>query len=71
MFFRLLLIIFLIYIIVGFFKRLFASPKSPSSQYQNSDFSEQKEGEVTIKDKGSNKQKINKAEGDYVDFEDV
>lgn len=71
MFFRIILIIFLVYIIVGFFNRLFASPKSSNSQYQNSDYSEEKEGEVTIRNKASNKQKINKAEGDYVDFEDV
>jgi len=71
MFFRIILIIILIYILVGFFNRLFASPKSTNSQYQNTDFSDEKEGEVTIRDKASKKQKINKAEGDYVDFEDV
>lgn len=70
MFFRIILYIILGYIIIGFFKRLFASPKT-DSQHHDPNFSRQKEGSVTIKDKSSKKQKINKNEGDYIDFEDI
>ena len=70
MFFRLILYFILGYIIIGFFKRLFASPKT-KSQYHDPNSSKEKEGNVTIKDTGTKKQEINKGEGDYVDFEDV
>lgn len=71
MFFRIILIIFLVYIIVGFFNRLFAGSKNTKSQFVNPNSSEEKEGNITIKDTTTKKQKINKSEGDYVDFEDV
>ncbi|MCF8378515.1 MAG: hypothetical protein K9H49_02995 [Bacteroidales bacterium] len=69
MFFRLLLIILLVYVIVRFLTRLFSPPANSNTGYQNQN--KEKEGSITIKDTNSNKQKINKAEGDYVDFEDV
>ena len=70
MFFRLVLFIILGYIIIGFFKRLFAIPKT-NTQYQDPNSSKEKEGNVTIKDADTKKQEINKSEGDYIDFEDV
>ncbi|MCK4920574.1 MAG: hypothetical protein KAS71_05975 [Bacteroidales bacterium] len=70
MFFRLILFIILGYVIIGFFKRLFAIPKT-KSQYHDPKSSKEKEGNVTIKNAVTKKQEINKSEGDYIDFEDV
>lgn len=73
--FKFLLILVLIFFIVKFFAQFFL--KSFLNKMQNnagnqqSKYNQKKEGEVTINTKPNQGKKIDKNEGDYIDYEEV
>lgn len=67
MFFRLLLIIFLIYIVVNYFKRIFRVDNSGGQKSSG----KEKEGKVSVNNPPASSKTINKDEGEYIDFEET
>ncbi len=72
---RFLLILFLIYFIVRIFTRYILRSYFKNAQRnfenQQNKYNQKKEGDVTINTKPSKGKKIDKDEGDYVDFEEL
>jgi hypothetical protein len=68
MFFRILLVILLVYLVVRFFQNLF--PSSTSGR-NDTNASKEKEGNVTVNSSPGNGKTISRDEGEYVDFEEV
>lgn len=72
-FLRILLIFALFYFGIRLLGRILFPPRN--SNYNNRDSfdgrSKKKEGEVTVENKDSSGKKINKDEGDYIDYEEV
>lgn len=73
--FKFLLILFLIFFIVKyfaqFFLRSFLNKMQNNAGNQQSQYNRKKEGEVTINTKPKQGKKIDKNEGDYIDYEEV
>ncbi len=72
---RFLLIVFLIYFIIriftryifrSYFKKMQGNFENQQNQYNN-----KKEGDVTINTKSGKNKKIDKNEGDYIDYEEI
>lgn len=73
--FKFILILFLIFFIIKFlaqyFLRSFMKKMRNNAGNQQSQYSQKKEGEVTINTKQNQGKKIDKNEGDYIDYEEV
>ena len=73
--FKFILILFLIFFIIKFFAQFFL--KSFLNKMQNnagnqqSQHNQKKEGDVTINTKPNQGKKIDKNEGDYIDYEEI
>lgn len=72
---RFLLILFLIYFIVRIFTRYilksFLKKMQGNVENQQNQYSKKKEGDVTINTKQNKSKKIDKNEGDYIDYEEI
>jgi len=72
---RFLLILLIIYFIVKFFTRFilqrFFKKMQTNFESQQNQYQKKEEGDVTIKTKSDKNKKIDKDEGDYVDYEEV
>jgi hypothetical protein len=73
--FRFLLILVLIFFIVKFFAqfflKVFLNKMQNNGGNQQSQYNQKKEGEVTINTKPNQGKKIDKDEGDYIDYEEI
>ena len=73
--FKFILIVFLIFFILKFvaqyFLRSFLKNMHKNSGNQQAQYNHKKEGDVTINTKPKTGKKIDKDEGDYVDFEEI
>ncbi len=67
----LLVIYFVIRVFTRFLFRSFANRMRNNFENQQQSYNQKKEGDVTINNKHQNSKKIDKDEGDYVDFEEV
>lgn len=72
---RFLFILFVIYLIIRVFTRFlfrsYAKKMRNNFENQQQNYNQKKEGDVTIKTKHQDRKKIDKDEGDYVNFEEV
>lgn len=72
---RFLLILFLIFFIVRIFTRYilqsFFKKMQGNVENQQNQYNKKKEGDVTINAKQNKGKKIDKDEGDYVDYEEI
>ncbi len=72
---RFLLILFVIFFIVRIFTRYvlrrYFSKMQQNFEDQQQQYQNKKEGDVTINTKPNSSKKIDKDEGDYVDYEEV
>ena len=72
---RFLLILFVIYFIVKIFTRFilqrFFKKVQTNFENQQNQYQKKKEGDVTVNTKPDKNKKIDKDEGDYVDYEEV
>lgn len=72
---RFLLILFLIYFMVRIFTRYvlksYLKNVQRNMENQQNQYNRKKEGDVTINTKPKTDKKIDKDEGDYVDFEEI
>lgn len=72
---RFLLILLVIYLIIRvvtrFFFRSYAKKMRNNFENQQQKYNQKQEGDVTINTRHQNRKKIDKNEGDYVDFEEV
>ena len=71
MFFRLLLLFFIAYAIISYVRRIFAPAKKSKSNFYDQSAPKEKEGSISVQNTGNKKRKINKDEGDYIDYEEV
>ncbi len=73
--FKFILIVFVIFFILKFiaqyFLRSFLKNMQKNSGNQQTQYNQRKEGDVTINTKAKTGKKIDKDEGDYVDFEEI
>ena len=73
--FKFILILFLIFFILKFFAQYFLKSFLNNMQKnagaQQTQYNQKKEGDVTINKKPEQGKKIDKSEGDYVDYEEV
>ena len=67
---RTLLVFALIYLLIRWLSRLM-NPNASRTQQANSNWSEDRDGETTIRYNKKGEKIINKDEGEYVDFEEV
>lgn len=72
---RFLLILLVIYLIIRvvtrFLFRSYAKKMRNNFENQQQNYNQKKEGDITIKTNHNDRKKIDKDEGDYVDFEEV
>jgi len=72
---KFLLVLFIIYFIIRiftrYFLRRFAKNMQQNFEEKGNRYNKRKEGDVTINTKPKKGKKIDKGEGDYVDYEEV
>ncbi len=72
---RFLLVLLVIYFIGRIFSRFilrsYVKNMKRNFENQNTQYSNKKEGDVTINPNSKNDKKFNKGEGDYVDYEEI
>jgi membrane protein implicated in regulation of membrane protease activity len=72
---KFILIVFLVFFILKFiaqyFLRSFLKNMQKNSSDQQTQYNQKKEGDVTINTKAKTGKKIDKDEGDYIDYEEI
>ena len=72
---KFILIVFLVFFILKFiaqyFLRSFLKNMQKNSRDQQTQYNQKKEGDVTINTKAKTGKKIDKDEGDYIDYEEI